>query len=203
MRYGLIMISCLLAGCSLTSAGWGPRSLLDTAPKTNEELRYPDWGGVTAKAPAVEKVRPPVKKTRQLSEIETFLRNNNIRYRMIPGNYTVYHLQKDVHFHTGSALVSYSSYYWLDSLAHYLITRPDIVVVINGHADNTGTEVWNESLSELRAEQVKLRLLAAALPATQVYTRGYSDYLPECSNGSANGKACNRRVEITLIAEKK
>ncbi|MGU3845217.1 OmpA family protein, partial [Vibrio diabolicus] len=44
-------------------------------------------------------------------------------------------------------------------------------------------------------------LLAKSIPRQRVFSRGFGEYVPQCSNSTASGKACNRRVELTLIVD--
>jgi OOP family OmpA-OmpF porin len=75
---------------------------------------------------------------------------------------------------------------------------------INGHTDNTGSSDLNLALSKRRAEAVKEWLMTNAgstFPAERIKTRAYGDTQPIADNGSASGKARNRRVEIVLLQE--
>jgi outer membrane protein OmpA-like peptidoglycan-associated protein len=74
-------------------------------------------------------------------------------------------------------------------------------VQINGHTDNVGDPSANLALSKARAEAVKQFLMTNApsnFPTARVETRGFGDTQPLADNGSAAGKAKNRRVEILL-----
>ncbi len=108
-------------------------------------------------------------------------------------------LKDQVHFQTGSAQLSLQSIDWLRSLGHYLAGRTDVDVVIDGHADSTGTVSFNDTLSEKRAREVEKQLLATSIPRQRVFSRGFGEHVPQCSNATSRGKACNRRVELMLI----
>lgn len=76
-----------------------------------------------------------------------------------------------------------------------------LTVQINGHTDSVGDPTANLTLSKARAEAVKQFLMANApanFPAERVITRGFGDTQPVADNGSASGKAKNRRVEVIL-----
>jgi outer membrane protein OmpA-like peptidoglycan-associated protein len=81
----------------------------------------------------------------------------------------------------------------------YLATQPGIDVVIDGHADSTGAPNFNDSLSLKRAKAVKQQLVRNKVPMHSIFTRGYGEYVPACSNTTREGKACNRRVEVLFI----
>lgn len=74
-------------------------------------------------------------------------------------------------------------------------------VQINGHTDNAGQSTTNLALSKARAEAVKTFLMTNApanFPTERVTARGFGDTQPVADNGSAAGRATNRRVEILL-----
>ena len=75
-------------------------------------------------------------------------------------------------------------------------------VAIEGHTDNTGNDQINDPLSEQRAKEVKARLERNYVSSQSIYTRGFGEYVPACTNTSSQGKACNRRVELMLIVAK-
>lgn len=74
-------------------------------------------------------------------------------------------------------------------------------VTIAGHTDNIGGSDSNIALSKARAESVKKFLMTNApknFPDDRITTRGFGDTQPVADNGTAAGKAKNRRVEVTL-----
>jgi outer membrane protein OmpA-like peptidoglycan-associated protein len=50
-----------------------------------------------------------------------------------------------------------------------------------------------------RASAVKRQLLRNNVAMDSIFTRGYGEYVPACSNKTKAGKACNRRVEVLFI----
>lgn len=181
-------------------------NILDTAPRTNSELRHPEWGYaptsyVSAPRQAVQTPRSMEKKSQGVMSLEMFLNRHQIAHETISGEHLMVRLKEQVHFQTGSAKLSSQSQGWIRNLGHYLSGRTDIDVVIDGHADSTGAESFNESLSEKRAREVEKQLLATSLPRQRVFSRGFGEYVPQCSNATASGKACNRRVELMLIVD--
>ena len=50
-----------------------------------------------------------------------------------------------------------------------------------------------------RAKAVKKQLVSNNVAMNSIYTRGYGEYVPACSNMTSAGKACNRRVEVLFI----
>ncbi|MDC0711483.1 OmpA family protein [Stigmatella sp. ncwal1] len=71
-------------------------------------------------------------------------------------------------------------------------------LTIEGHTDAQGAERFNEDLSFRRAERVRDFLVSQGVAADRVEVRGMGEFRPVASNGTAEGRANNRRVEIIL-----
>jgi outer membrane protein OmpA-like peptidoglycan-associated protein len=69
---------------------------------------------------------------------------------------------------------------------------------IEGHTDSTGSADGNRRLSLARAEAVKTHLVSEGLPASKITAVGHGPDRPVADNGSAEGRANNRRVEIIV-----
>ncbi len=77
--------------------------------------------------------------------------------------------------------------------AAYLLKNPNVVLVINGHADNRGNKQYNQYLSELRAEKISAILMKAGVPESQLRVAGMGDNVPMVA---AINWGENRRVEL-------
>lgn len=71
-------------------------------------------------------------------------------------------------------------------------------ITIAGHTDSTGAESYNQQLSMRRAIAVKNYLLDQGIDPSMLETIGYGESRPVADNATADGRAQNRRVEITL-----
>ncbi|MDF2152765.1 OmpA family protein [Vibrio sp. CAU 1672] len=206
MRHWFLLTCGVLSGCSTLSSSLMLSDMLDVAPKTNQELRHPEWGKVqTSTVPVQRYVAKPAAKSlpaQQDSSLEMYLNRHQIPYERLNGDHVMLRLKEQINFQTGSATLAPQSKDWIRSLSHYLAGRPDVDVVIDGHADSTGKNTFNDRLSEQRARAVEKQVLAADLPRERVFSRGFGEYVPRCSNKTQTGKACNRRVELMLIVEK-
>jgi len=67
-----------------------------------------------------------------------------------------------------------------------------------GHTDNIGLSEANRALSEARAQSVKRQLIAFGVQPSAIQASGYGDTKPVESNDTEEGRALNRRVEITI-----
>jgi outer membrane protein OmpA-like peptidoglycan-associated protein len=88
----------------------------------------------------------------------------------------------------------------LKSVAKVVQEYKDTLVTIDGHTDSTGSESYNQLLSERRAASVAEVLLSQGVAFERVAARGYGELRPIADNSSATGRASNRRVEISLEA---
>ncbi len=76
----------------------------------------------------------------------------------------------------------------------------DYELLVAGHTDASGSEAYNQSLSERRAEAAAAFLLESGLPSGQVETVGRGEMEPVASNETDAGQARNRRVEFAIFA---
>ncbi|WP_104028958.1 OmpA family protein [Vibrio jasicida] len=207
MKHWFLVACGMLAGCTSMDPNMVPGgNILDTAPRTNSELRHPEWGYaptsyVSAPRQTTQATSSMGKKPQGVMSLEMFLNRHQIAHETISGEHLMIRLKEQVHFQTGSAKLSSQSQNWIRNLGHYLSGRTDVDVVIDGHTDSTGAASFNDSLSEKRAREVEKQLLATSLPRQRVFSRGFGEYVPQCSNATSTGKACNRRVELMLIVD--
>ncbi|MGF6916703.1 OmpA family protein [Paraburkholderia sp. 40] len=81
-------------------------------------------------------------------------------------------------------------------------TNPDKRILVAGHTDNVGNPQSNLKLSTARAQAVRDWLIdVSGLAATQFAIQGYGETRPIASNATDDGRAKNRRVEITLVPD--
>lgn len=80
--------------------------------------------------------------------------------------------------------------------------RPGWLIVVSGHTDNTGSVQLNQSLSLQRAEAVRNWIRDTGdVPESCFAVQGYGDSRPIASNDTPDGRAHNRRVEISLLPQ--
>lgn len=201
MKYLALPLIIMLSGCTNMAQNIANMTddMLDTAPKTDFEVRYPEWGNDPQLA--VSDVRGPIgqKRAPYYKDLQSFLLKNGVDYEVLPGNHIMVKLTDTIKFNTGSSQVMPDSKYWLDMMGEYLATQPGIDIVIDGHADSSGAPSFNDTLSMRRAKAVKQQLVSNNVAMDSIFTRGYGEYVPACSNSSTAGKACNRRVEVLFI----
>lgn len=87
----------------------------------------------------------------------------------------------------------------LGDTAALLKRYPDIKVEIAGHTDSTGSQEYNQQLSEVRAAAVREHLVSQGLPSEAVSSKGYGELEPVADNATAEGRELNRRVEMRIL----
>lgn len=75
------------------------------------------------------------------------------------------------------------------------------MVIIAGHTDSTGSETYNDNLSERRAYSVQEALIADGIDSKRLIVSAFGETEPVASNANSLGRKQNRRVEITLLNE--
>ncbi|MEQ8515689.1 MAG: OmpA family protein [Chromatocurvus sp.] len=87
----------------------------------------------------------------------------------------------------------------LDSVATVLEEYDKTIIEAAGHTDSTGADDYNQQLSEQRANAVSQYLRGQGVMDQRIISRGYGEDYPVASNATAEGRALNRRVELTLV----
>lgn len=106
----------------------------------------------------------------------------------------------NINFAVGSAEILSSSYSDLDRIYNLLIQAESTKISLEGHTDSTGNPELNKNLSEQRAKSVKDFLIRKGVNSSRVQeVVGYGAEKPIASNATANGKAQNRRVVVTML----
>ncbi len=106
-------------------------------------------------------------------------------------------------FDVDKATVKSESKAELDDLAKILNKYPDTKILIEGHTDSTGSEEHNLTLSRLRSQAVSNYLAQIQVDPTRFTIMGYGESQPVADNGTAEGRALNRRVDLGIMANDK
>ncbi|HEX2061294.1 MAG TPA: OmpA family protein, partial [Thermoanaerobaculia bacterium] len=109
-------------------------------------------------------------------------------------------LTNDILFDYDSAALRSTSRNTLNELATNFRQYPDNRIVVEGHTDSTGSDAYNQRLSEQRAANVADYLIDQGVAAGNIIVYGYGESRPKSSNDTAEGRQLNRRVEIHIQA---
>lgn len=113
-------------------------------------------------------------------------------------------LGADTYFAYDSAQLTGGGIQEIENLARRLKMEniKDLRIDIAGHTDSIGPEAYNQKLSEKRAASAKREFVEAGIPARVITSRGYGETVPVASNETPEGRAQNRRVDITILGQK-
>ncbi|WP_347092746.1 OmpA family protein [Sphingomonas parapaucimobilis] len=87
----------------------------------------------------------------------------------------------------------------LDQVADILSQYKQTYIDVYGHTDSTGSDAYNQRLSEQRAVSVADYLASRGVQPARIGTRGFGKSQPIASNDTEEGRAANRRVEIKIV----
>ncbi|MGG4585370.1 OmpA family lipoprotein [Serratia nematodiphila] len=114
------------------------------------------------------------------------------------GDNIVLNMPNNVTFDSSSATLKPAGANTLTGVAMVLKEYPKTAVNVVGYTDSTGSRSLNMNLSQQRADGVASALITQGVAANRIRTTGAGPDNPIASNSTAEGKAQNRRVEITL-----
>jgi OOP family OmpA-OmpF porin len=76
--------------------------------------------------------------------------------------------------------------------------HPNATFEVAGHTDAVGNDAYNQSLSQRRANNVRAYLVQQGVNEASMTAVGYGESQPVADNGTAAGRAENRRVELRI-----
>lgn len=121
--------------------------------------------------------------------VDVVRNGDNITLNM-PGNIT---------FAFDSSSLQPQFYPVLDNVANTLTQYNQTVIEVAGHTDNVGTDAYNQTLSQQRANSVATYLTGKGVMQQRMIVVGAGEAHPISSNDTDAGRAQNRRVEITIV----
>lgn len=107
-------------------------------------------------------------------------------------------IARSIYFDLNSDKLQQRSYEPLDELVKILNENPTYKLSIEGHTDNTGTNEYNQDLSERRSNTVKNYLTGRGIDASRLTAAGFGEERPVADNNTKEGRALNRRTELKL-----
>ena len=115
------------------------------------------------------------------------------------GDDLVLNIPSGITFAYDSASVQPQFQRTLDQVAETLAQYNQTYIDVYGHTDATGSDAYNQALSERRATAVADYLAGRGVQTARIGTRGYGKTQPIASNDTDAGRAANRRVEIKIV----
>jgi outer membrane protein OmpA-like peptidoglycan-associated protein len=135
---------------------------------------------------------------RQEAKLRAELQGTGVSVTRIGDNITL-NMPGNVTFATDSSDLSPAFFDVLNSVGKVMKEYDKTVVEVAGHTDSTGSDSYNQSLSERRAGAVAQYLRSQNVGNERLITVGMGESRPVADNGSADGRQANRRVEITMV----
>ncbi|MFM2300782.1 MAG: hypothetical protein RLZZ84_518 [Pseudomonadota bacterium] len=115
------------------------------------------------------------------------------------GKAILLNLPDGVTFDVASATLKPEFRATLDQVAESLIQYPNSLIDVYGHTDSTGSDAYNQTLSETRARTVANYLMSRGVAASRIRSQGFGETMPVSSNDTPEGRTKNRRVEIKIV----
>jgi outer membrane protein OmpA-like peptidoglycan-associated protein len=134
---------------------------------------------------------------RQEDKLRTQLQSTGVSVTR-NGDNIILNMPGNITFATNSSNVSANFYPVLDSVALVINEFEKTYIDIYGYTDSTGSEAYNQTLSEARARSVASYLESQKVIPQRIVTRGMGESHPIATNDTPEGRALNRRVEIIL-----
>ncbi|MBV1690064.1 OmpA family protein [Novosphingobium sp. G106] len=115
------------------------------------------------------------------------------------GQAILVNLPEGVTFDVASAALQPSFRATLDQIAQSMNQYPNSLIDVYGHTDSTGSDQYNQTLSENRARTVANYLTMQGVSAARIRSQGFGETLPVADNTTEEGRRRNRRVEIKIV----
>ena len=114
------------------------------------------------------------------------------------GNVLALTFRSDFTFAVNSAAIRPGLDSELTRVAQVLNAYPQTTLTVAGHTDSTGSEEYNQTLSQKRADSVKNALVQRGVAAYRINAVGYGESQPVGDNETEFGRQQNRRVEVRI-----
>lgn len=134
----------------------------------------------------------------QEAELRAELQGTGVSVTRMGDNITL-NMPGNVTFATNSSDLSPAFFDVLTSVSKVLAEYDQTVVEVAGHTDSTGSDSYNQGLSERRANSVAAYLRSQNINSQRLLTLGVGEQHPVADNSTASGRQTNRRVEITMV----
>jgi outer membrane protein OmpA-like peptidoglycan-associated protein len=109
-------------------------------------------------------------------------------------------VKNEVLFDYNSTALRSASRSALEEMSEVFQRYNDTTIVVEGHADSTGSASYNQRLSERRADAVANYLQNLGVRGSRIDAVGFGESQPRATNNTASGRQLNRRVEINVRA---
>ncbi len=134
---------------------------------------------------------------RQEDELRRVMRDSGVTVTR-KGEDIVLNMPGNITFRTDSADLNAQFFKVLDGVAQVAKKYDKTIIEVAGHTDSTGDAGYNRQLSQRRADSVARYLMSRGVADTRLMTAAGGEEHPVASNSTEQGRAANRRVEVTI-----
>jgi len=203
---GLVLVSALASGCAIdpytgeekvANTAWGAGAGAALGAGIGALAGGGEGALIGAGAGAAVGAGAGYYMDRQEAQMRARLEGTGVRIQrqgdnlklIMPGNIT---------FATNSANINGNFYPILDSVGIILKEFDNTSINISGFTDSSGSDTYNQTLSENRANSVASYIVRTGVQHGRIQARGFGERYPVASNDNSMGRAQNRRVEISI-----
>ena len=137
---------------------------------------------------------------KQIKELKEQTAGSGVDVRAVDdGQAILVNLPNGVTFDTDSTVIKPGFAATLDTIAASLNKYPNSLIDVYGHTDSTGSDAYNQTLSENRARVVADYLVSRGVAMARIRSTGFGKTQPVASNDTPEGRSANRRVEIKIV----
>ena len=134
---------------------------------------------------------------KQEDELRRVMRDSGVTVTR-KGEDIVLNMPGNITFRTDSADLNAQFFKVLDGVAQVAKKYDKTIIEVAGHTDNTGDAGYNRQLSQRRADSVARYLMSRGVADTRLMTAAGGEEHPIANNSTDQGRAANRRVEVTI-----
>ena len=135
---------------------------------------------------------------KQEAKLRAELQGTGVSVTRIGDNITL-NMPGHVTFATDSSDMRPAFFDVLGSVSKVVKEFDQTVIEVAGHTDSTGSDEYNQGLSERRASSVSQYLQSRGVSGQRLITVGLGEKMPVADNAGEAGRQANRRVEITMV----
>jgi len=137
---------------------------------------------------------------KQIRELKEQTAGSGVDVTPVDGGQAILvNLPEGVTFDVGSFALKPEFRATLDKVAESLKQYPNSLIDVYGHTDSTGSDAYNQTLSENRARTVANYLSMQGVAPARIRSQGYGETMPVADNATDEGRRKNRRVEIKIV----
>jgi outer membrane protein OmpA-like peptidoglycan-associated protein len=134
----------------------------------------------------------------QEAKLRQRLEGTSVSVTRVGDNITL-NMPSSITFALNSSDLNSQFYSALDGVGMVLKEYDKTVIEVAGHTDSSGSDQYNQALSERRAQAVASYLASHGVKQERLMTVGAGETHPIASNDTEQGRAANRRVELTIV----